>query len=369
MDLTSTKQTHTTRLLLTFPPPKKQAFKEPAAAAEPNLEQPQEQQQQPPAIARRGSLGAGIGVEQEDGEGLGRRRWLLAHVSGVYLRRCVMSCFIAVCVSCVSACASSVMSTPLTTPTFIHNCYSYHLRDTALEVFLRRGRNRTLFVDFGRDLPRDQRRRDHFIWRLNQFLPSAYTPRQKQQLSVFRFGAAACCVSVFVFLWALIITTMTNDHHATHHTPHKPPGAAWKQWPGTNPDFLLRKHGVTQAWQRREISNYDYLMALNTIAGRSFNDLSQYPVFPWVIADYTSPQLDLNDARTFRDLSRPMGAVNEERWREFEERCVLCVSGCVDWCWRGMRMMGWGIDSRATVVDSQSPHNPNQPRPRRRRVV
>lgn len=71
------------------------------------------------------------------------------------------------------------MSTPLTTPTLIHNCDSYHLRDTALEVFLRRGRNRTLFVDFGRDLPRDQRRRDHFIWRLNQFLPSAYTPQQQ----------------------------------------------------------------------------------------------------------------------------------------------------------------------------------------------
>ena len=29
-------------------------------------------------------------------------------------------------------------------------------------------------------------------------------------------------------------------------------------------------------------------MYLNREANRSFNDLSQYPVFPWVIADYTS---------------------------------------------------------------------------------
>ena len=43
----------------------------------------------PPAITRRGSMGGagGIGVEQEDGEGPGRRRWVLGHVSGVYLRR------------------------------------------------------------------------------------------------------------------------------------------------------------------------------------------------------------------------------------------------------------------------------------------
>lgn len=37
-----------------------------------------------------------------------------------------------------------------------------------------------------------------------------------------------------------------------------------------------------------EISNFQYLMHLNTLAGRSYNDLTQYPVFPWVIADWTS---------------------------------------------------------------------------------
>lgn len=29
-------------------------------------------------------------------------------------------------------------------------------------------------------------------------------------------------------------------------------------------------------------------MHLNTIAGRTYNDLMQYPVFPWIIADYKS---------------------------------------------------------------------------------
>lgn len=41
-------------------------------------------------------------------------------------------------------------------------------------------------------------------------------------------------------------------------------------------------------FQDGEISNFQYLMHLNTLAGRSYNDLMQYPVFPWVLADYES---------------------------------------------------------------------------------
>ena len=40
--------------------------------------------------------------------------------------------------------------------------------------------------------------------------------------------------------------------------------------------------------QKRDISNFEYLMYLNTLAGRTYNDYMQYPVFPWVLADYTS---------------------------------------------------------------------------------
>lgn len=30
----------------------------------------------------------------------------------------------------------------------------------------------------------------------------------------------------------------------------------------------------------------------------------QYPVFPWVLADYTSEELKLNDPSVYRDLSK-----------------------------------------------------------------
>ena len=48
-------------------------------------------------------------------------------------------------------------------------------------------------------------------------------------------------------------------------------GECWQ--PAGSPHLL-----ATQKWVQREISNFEYLMQLNTIAGRTYNDLSQYPV-------------------------------------------------------------------------------------------
>ncbi|KAB8754750.1 hypothetical protein FH972_026541 [Carpinus fangiana] len=77
---------------------------------------------------------------------------------------------------------------------------------------------------------------------------------------------------------------------------------------------------ATRAWAKGEMSNFQYLMLVNTLAGRTFNDLTQYPVFPWVIADYTSDELDLSNPRTFRDLSKPMGCQSPQREVAFRER-------------------------------------------------
>lgn len=75
-----------------------------------------------------------------------------------------------------------------------------------------------------------------------------------------------------------------------------------------------------ESWRRREITNFEYLMILNTLAGRSYNDLTQYPVFPWVLADYSSDTLDYNKSSTFRDLSKPVGALDPKRFEVFEDR-------------------------------------------------
>jgi hypothetical protein len=61
-------------------------------------------------------------------------------------------------------------------------------------------------------------------------------------------------------------------------------------------------------------------LQLNTLAGRTYNDLSQYPVFPWVLADYASEELDLTNPATFRDLSKPIGVVNPKNVPEVKAK-------------------------------------------------
>ncbi|XP_074917739.1 neurobeachin isoform X8 [Chelonoidis abingdonii] len=86
------------------------------------------------------------------------------------------------------------------------------------------------------------------------------------------------------------------------------------------PRQLYKSSNMTQRWQRREISNFEYLMFLNTIAGRTYNDLNQYPVFPWVLTNYESEELDLTVPGNFRDLSKPIGALNPKRAVFYAER-------------------------------------------------
>ena len=78
---------------------------------------------------------------------------------------------------------------------------------------------------------------------------------------------------------------------------------------------------AVELWLSNQLSNYEYLLVINSAAGRSFHDLSRYPVFPWVLASYGEDDiLDLTNAANFRDLSKPIGALNEERFRDFEKR-------------------------------------------------
>lgn len=78
---------------------------------------------------------------------------------------------------------------------------------------------------------------------------------------------------------------------------------------------------MTLRWQNGHVSNYDYLLHLNSAADRTTQDLTQYPIFPWILRDYESSTVDLNDPGVYRDLRKPMGALNEERLRRLRERC------------------------------------------------
>ncbi|KAK9870435.1 hypothetical protein WA026_008004 [Henosepilachna vigintioctopunctata] len=77
---------------------------------------------------------------------------------------------------------------------------------------------------------------------------------------------------------------------------------------------------MTLQWQNGIISNFEYLMYVNSLGDRTINDLTQYPVFPWIISNYTSETLDLNDRKNYRDLSKPVGALNPSRLEKLMDR-------------------------------------------------
>ncbi|KAK8798674.1 hypothetical protein WA158_007758 [Blastocystis sp. Blastoise] len=79
------------------------------------------------------------------------------------------------------------------------------------------------------------------------------------------------------------------------------------------PQSLVAKADWTYLWRTHQMSNFEYLMHLNIASGRTYNDIQQYPVFPWILADYTSDSIDLSDPSVYRDLSKPIGALNEDR--------------------------------------------------------
>lgn len=51
---------------------------------------------------------------------------------------------------------------------------------------------------------------------------------------------------------------------------------------------FMRQLRYTHSWRTGQISNYEYLLMVNHISGRSFHDVLQYPVMPWVLKDFSS---------------------------------------------------------------------------------
>ncbi|VDK45537.1 unnamed protein product [Anisakis simplex] len=84
-------------------------------------------------------------------------------------------------------------------------------------------------------------------------------------------------------------------------------------------------HSITQLWRDGAMTNFEYLMQLNKLAGRSFNDLMQYPVFPFVLSNYSSTIIDLTDASSYRNLSKPMAVQNKRM-----ESHYLGVYACLE---------------------------------------
>jgi len=82
---------------------------------------------------------------------------------------------------------------------------------------------------------------------------------------------------------------------------------------------ILDLVSLTRSWRDGLITTFEYITELNEKAGRSFNDLMQYPVFPFILADYESPVLDLTTPQSFRNLYKPIACQDSAKEAHYVE--------------------------------------------------
>lgn len=90
----------------------------------------------------------------------------------------------------------------------------------------------------------------------------------------------------------------------------------------TSPVEEIKKGNYIQKWLTAEMSNQEFLLVVNKYGGRSFNDLTQYPIFPWVLSKYKCSLEDLRKEMSigtcFRNLTLHTGILSEEKKAEVE---------------------------------------------------
>ena len=82
--------------------------------------------------------------------------------------------------------------------------------------------------------------------------------------------------------------------------------------------FLQNIKKITNEWQEEQLTTYEYLLFLNKYSTRTYNDINQYPVFPWITRKYTldkgsNGKVGRPEPRNFK---YPMASQMEERREE-----------------------------------------------------
>ena len=80
---------------------------------------------------------------------------------------------------------------------------------------------------------------------------------------------------------------------------------------------------ILEKFHKGKLTNYDYLLYLNKYSARTYNDLSQYPVFPWLLINLNEINKvfdeilnNHNEISELRDLNYPITAQTVEKRKE-----------------------------------------------------
>mmetsp|Transcript_3005 Transcript_3005/g.2856 ORF Transcript_3005/g.2856 Transcript_3005/m.2856 type:complete len:167 (-) Transcript_3005:1805-2305(-) len=84
-----------------------------------------------------------------------------------------------------------------------------------------------------------------------------------------------------------------------------------------NPKQRFEQLKFKKMWEDGDMPNQQFLMLINKYSGRSFNDMRQYPIFPWIINDYKIDNKTFAEKfgkeEIFRDLQKNTATLSPEK--------------------------------------------------------
>lgn len=90
-----------------------------------------------------------------------------------------------------------------------------------------------------------------------------------------------------------------------------------------DPLKTFNKLQYTLKWKEGYLSTFDYLLQINKYASRSYNDINQYPVFPWVIIGFDTSNIN----NSYRNFSLAISVQKEEAQSKAKERYENSLMG------------------------------------------
>ena len=79
-------------------------------------------------------------------------------------------------------------------------------------------------------------------------------------------------------------------------------------------DFFQKTHELTNFWREKKMDTYEYLLYINKFGSRSFNDISQYYIFPWILLDFSNiRKIDKKEKEIFEFKKKFEKDKNEEK--------------------------------------------------------
>ena len=89
------------------------------------------------------------------------------------------------------------------------------------------------------------------------------------------------------------------------------------------------EYSILESYEKNLISKVEALIRINLMSNRSFRDINQYPIFPWIINNNKTyiynnkPEYikinELLDISNLRPLDKPMGTLTENRFTSYEK--------------------------------------------------